>query len=83
MTTAVDEHQTQAEVEAAPALPDLTAHDRCDRCGAQAYVRVILFSLNDLLFCGHHYSHHEAALDEHVLRIKDQRSALDSLTPEV
>lgn len=27
---------------------------RCDSCGAQAYVRAILFSGLDLLFCGHH-----------------------------
>jgi hypothetical protein len=83
MTTAVDEQQTDTEVEAAPALPDLTSWDRCDRCGAQAYVRVLLFSLNDLLFCGHHSSQHQAALDIHVLRLKDQRSALDTIPPEV
>ena len=32
----------------------LTAHDRCDRCGAQAYVRLTLESGSGLLFCGHH-----------------------------
>ena len=33
----------------------LTAVDRCDRCGAQAYVRVVLgASGGELLFCGHH-----------------------------
>src|SRR5690606_27884370 len=31
----------------------LTAADRCDRCNAQAYVRVVL-SVGELLFCGHH-----------------------------
>lgn len=31
----------------------LTAMDRCDSCGAQAYVRVTLAS-GDLLFCAHH-----------------------------
>lgn len=79
MTTVVEQ---EAEVAEAPALPDLTGHDRCDRCGAQAYVRVILFSMNDLLFCGHHWGKHEAAIDEHILRIKDQRSALDTSVPE-
>jgi len=29
----------------------LTAADRCDRCGAQAYVRVVLTGGADLLFC--------------------------------
>lgn len=32
----------------------LTAHDRCDSCGAQAYVR-IKGSTGELLFCSHHY----------------------------
>ncbi|MDO9590889.1 MAG: hypothetical protein Q7J04_07085 [Microcella sp.] len=31
----------------------LTALDRCDSCGAQAYVRVTL-ATGELLFCGHH-----------------------------
>ncbi|GAB3844645.1 DUF7455 domain-containing protein [Nesterenkonia populi] len=32
----------------------LTALDRCDRCGAQAYVRAELSSGGALLFCNHH-----------------------------
>lgn len=37
----------------APSKP-LTAVDRCDRCGAQAYVRAVLAGGGDLLFCAHH-----------------------------
>lgn len=33
----------------------LTALDRCDRCGSQAYVQ-ISGSTGDLLFCAHHYN---------------------------
>lgn len=33
----------------------LTAADRCDRCDAQAYVKITGVS-GDLLFCGHHYN---------------------------
>lgn len=33
----------------------LTAEDRCDRCGAQAYVSVTGVS-GELMFCGHHYN---------------------------
>jgi len=33
----------------------LTGLDRCDACGAQAYVWVKGMS-GDLLFCGHHYA---------------------------
>ena len=41
----------------------LNALDRCDRCGAQAYVRVILESTDgELLFCGHHARAVEATL---------------------
>jgi len=32
----------------------LTAHDRCDRCSAQAYV-MVKGAMGELLFCGHHY----------------------------
>lgn len=33
----------------------LTARDRCDKCSAQAYVRVTGVS-GELQFCGHHYN---------------------------
>lgn len=32
---------------------ELTAHDRCDKCGAQAMVRATLLT-GELYFCGHH-----------------------------
>ena len=38
----------------APSSAALTAADRCDRCGAQAYLRVELQSGGELLFCAHH-----------------------------
>ena len=40
----------------------LTASDRCDRCGAQAYVRVTLPTGGTLIFCGHHAKQHEENL---------------------
>lgn len=52
-----------------PAQATLTAVDRCDRCGAQAYVRVVLAG-SDLLFCGHHWTRHAEPLlrvAEHVV----------------
>jgi hypothetical protein len=33
----------------------LDATDRCDRCSAQAYVKVI-GKVGELLFCSHHYN---------------------------
>lgn len=34
--------------------PELTVADRCDRCGAQAYVRARLADGLELHFCAHH-----------------------------
>jgi hypothetical protein len=34
----------------------LNASDRCDSCGARAYVYVVGVT-GDLLFCAHHYNH--------------------------
>jgi hypothetical protein len=42
--------------------PELTAADRCDRCGAPAKLRAILPSGGELLFCGHHAREFEAGL---------------------
>ena len=43
-------------------LSALTADDRCDRCGAQAYVRVELTAGAELLFCAHHGRKYEEKL---------------------
>ena len=49
----------------APSAP-LTAIDRCDRCGAQAYLRVQLKSGGELLFCAHHGREHLPKLRGHA-----------------
>jgi hypothetical protein len=54
----------------------LTAADRCDRCGAQAYVRVTLTSGGELLFCGHHSKAHSAKLSQVALKIHDETNKL-------
>ena len=46
----------------------LTAMDRCDRCGAQAYLRVELSSGGELLFCAHHASMHREKLAQVAAR---------------
>ena len=56
--------------------PPLTAADRCDRCGAQAYLRARLASGGELLFCAHHGQAHEAKLREMSLDIQDERGRL-------
>ena len=58
----------------------LTAADRCDRCGAQAYVRVVLGSGGELLFCAHHGREHRDALRDVAADIQDETRRL-SATP--
>ena len=53
---------------------ELNAHDRCDRCGAQARIRAVLPGGGDLLFCGHHGRVHADALAKVALTVDgDQR----------
>ena len=62
-------------------LPVLTAADRCDACGAQAYISVEVIG-TQLLFCAHHARKHEEKLaaiatnwhDESSHLLEDQRT---------
>ena len=56
----------------------LTALDRCDSCGSQAYFMVI-FERGDLIFCRHHFMKNEDALREHAYHIIDQSGMLEEL----
>ena len=60
----------------------LTATDRCDRCGAQAYVRVTLSSGSDLMFCAHHAREYEPRLKQVAANIQDE-SERRAATPAV
>ncbi|MCW2494611.1 hypothetical protein [Jatrophihabitans sp.] len=55
----------------------LAATDRCDRCGAQAYVRAVLSSGSELLFCNHHWHDNEARLREIAVNIQDETDRLE------
>lgn len=55
-----DEHVADALAVLEEPVP-LTAHDRCDRCCAQAQRRFIL-ATGDLILCGHHAVQHGEAL---------------------
>ena len=61
---------------AAIAPEALTAADRCDRCGARAYIRVRLPGGGVLLFCGHHGRTHAPALEALSADIQDQSDDL-------
>ncbi|MGI8880031.1 MAG: DUF7455 domain-containing protein [Jatrophihabitans sp.] len=60
----------------------LVATDRCDRCGAPAYVRVTLQSGGELLFCAHHAREHEDRLRAITATIYDETGRLDE-TPKI
>lgn len=55
---------------------ELSAADRCDRCGAQAYVRVTLTSGGELLFCAHHSREHAEKLRDIAVTIHDETNRL-------
>jgi hypothetical protein len=55
---------------------ELTVVDRCDRCGARAYVRVLLPNSLELLFCAHHSRQHASALTKIAIEIHDETERL-------
>lgn len=57
-------------------LPRLTKADRCDRCGAQAFVAVRLKGGQRLDFCAHHYTKHQYDLLTRIDAVVDQREEL-------
>ncbi|KQY64071.1 MULTISPECIES: hypothetical protein [unclassified Nocardioides] len=61
----------------APSSAALTALDRCDRCGAQAYLRVELSSGLELLFCAHHAREHSEKLREVAVNVIDETHKLE------
>ncbi len=89
MSTIVDDVTAAAPTGIAP----VTLTDRCDApavvgrrsgrtgrgaCGAQGFVRAVLPSGRDLVFCAHHGRAHEAALAAAGAAIRNQAGALSS-----
>ena len=54
-----------------------TALDRCDRCGAQAFMRAVLAS-GDLLFCAHHGRKYNDVLAATALAVEDGTETINS-----
>jgi hypothetical protein len=72
-------HRTRNEAVVTTAVASsspLTAADRCDRCGAQAYLRVELQSGGELLFCAHHAREHGDKLKEVAVTLVDETDKL-------
>jgi len=80
MTTSATLTKPEADF-AAPArqLPDgrgpLTNQDRCDSCGAQAYLAAVVNG-TELLFCGHHANKGESRLIQLATSWHDERAKL-------
>lgn len=47
-------------------------HDRCDRCGAEAFVLAVNEAGFELVFCGHHGKRYSLDLISQGFRIDDQ-----------
>lgn len=54
----------------------LNALDRCDRCGAQAYVRAVLLNGGELMFCAHHGKEYAQKLKTVSAKIIDESQKL-------
>jgi hypothetical protein len=54
---------------------ELNANDRCDVCGAQAYIKVSL-ATGDLLFCAHHGRENKEKLEPIAISWQDETDKL-------
>lgn len=54
----------------------LTHSDRCDRCGAQAFVLAKGVS-GQLMFCAHHFTKWEDSIRSFAFELIDDRDAID------
>jgi hypothetical protein len=70
------EREANVTTATAPSATPLTAVDRCDRCGAQAYLRVSLQGGGELLFCAHHAREHGDKLREIAAYVHDETDKL-------
>lgn len=72
----VDSRSSENETsEIESASTELNASDRCDVCGAQAYIRVALAS-GELMFCSHHGNEKRAQLEPIALSWQDETEKL-------
>jgi hypothetical protein len=79
-------HETRNEADVTTAVAPsaaLSAADRCDRCGAQAYLRVELQSGGELLFCAHHAREHGDKLRAIAANVTDETDKLHDNTPAI
>ncbi|KQQ00573.1 hypothetical protein GRS96_11820 [Rathayibacter sp. VKM Ac-2803] len=66
---------TQNGVDELAGAHQLSAADRCDSCGAQAYIRVVVNS-GELLFCSHHGKKYQEKLSSIAQSWHDESARL-------
>ena len=76
MEEQMDKTEANVEVIETTELPALTAADRCDVCGAQAFIRVVL-TTGDLVCCGHHGSANKDKLKPIAITWQDETDKLN------
>ena len=54
----------------------MTAVDRCDRCGAQAFIKAVMSGGLELRFCAHHGNEHLPKLKEVADEVIDETPRL-------
>ena len=74
--TPMKRNEADVTTAVAPAAHALSAEDRCDRCGAQAYLRVELHAGGELLFCAHHAREHGDKLRQVAVNLVDETHKL-------
>lgn len=72
IATLEPEVETSPEPEVEEKTNILVIADRCDQCGAQAYVGV-LFGHGDLMFCSHHFKKYQPKIESTSVKIIDER----------
>jgi hypothetical protein len=76
MEAKMEQTEDTTPVEKTEELKPLTAADRCDVCGAQAFIRVVLAS-GDLVFCGHHGTANKEKLKPIAITWQDETDKLN------
>jgi hypothetical protein len=74
--TEMSRNEADVTTAVAPGTAALSAADRCDRCGAQAYLKVELQSGGELHFCAHHAREHGDKLREVAASLVDETHRL-------
>lgn len=72
--TPINDLAEASDVQISP-VRELNAADRCDVCGAQAYIRVAL-ATGELMFCSHHGNEKRAKLEPIALSWQDETEKL-------